>query len=202
MRDDDPCPRVTRSPADRGKRSWTRVTRVGAGAVSSRDDRTRDEGHALALAASEVQRRLRTAFPDISPVQVEDAVAEAVRQYLERDRNGMTPGGTLAVLRQLAVWNLHHHLRTERWRSPTPPGGIEQVRDSAPPVDQDVLRDEARGAVVEEHLVSRRSRTILSLWSLGYRIREIAMRVHIKAATVRKKKERAIRKIRKRLGGE
>lgn len=164
-----------------------------------RDDSTRDGGQALASAASEVQRRLRSAFPDISPSQIEDAVSEAVRQFLERARGDMTPGGTFAILRQLAVWNLHHHLREERWRSPTPPGGVEQVRDSGPTSDKRVLEREAWRAFFEEHLVSRRSRTILSLWSFGYRIREIAMRVHLKAATVRKKKERAIRKIRKRL---
>jgi len=167
--------------------------------VSRKDDSTRDGGQALSSAASEVQRRLRSAFPDISQSQIEDAVSDAVRQFLERERGDLTPGGMFAILRQLAVWNLHHQLRRDRWRSPTPPGGVEQVRDAGSTADTRVLEGEARRALLEEHLVSRRSRSILSLWSLGYRIREIAMRVHLKAATVRKKKERAIRKIRERL---
>lgn len=167
--------------------------------MSRHDKGPRDGDRVLASVASDVQERLRASFPDIPVVRIEDAVSEAVRQYLGRDRGDVTPAATFAILKQLAVWNLHHALREDRWRSPTPPGGIEQVRDTAPPPDRQVLENETRKAILEEHLVSRRSRTILSLWALGYRVREIAMRVHLKAATVRKKKERAIQNIRKRL---
>ncbi len=122
-----------------------------------------------------------------------------MRQFLERERTEITPWGTQAILRQLAVWNLYRYLREARWRSPTPPGGVEQVCDPGQPAETRILANEARGALHDEHLISRRSRTILSLWSLGYRVREIAMRVHLKAANVRKKKERALRKLRGRL---
>lgn len=190
---------VTRGQGDA---VMVRTERVGDGAMADRDVRARNEGGELAFAASRVRRRLQAAFPDIAPAQIEDAVSEAVRQYLERERGEMSPGAMLVVLKKLAIWNLHHHLRAERWRSPTPPGGMEQVSDPKVSADVNVEREEVRQLSLEEHLVSRRSRTILALWSLGFRIREIAMRVHIKAANVRKKKERAIRKIREHLSEE
>jgi len=149
----------------------------------------------LGDAAAAVRARLRSRFPDVAAEAVEDAVSDAIQRLLESE-----PGfveDPVPYLQQLAVWNLYRSLRERRWRSATPPGGIEQVRDPGPAVERETLGREVQDLAGDERLVSRRSRTILHLWSLGYRFREIAIRVHLKSVTVRKKKERAIRKIRK-----
>lgn len=152
----------------------------------------------LASAAREAARRLITTFPDVSEANIEDAVSEALQYFL---KNGLQCDGdpTKLILRR-ATWNLYRTLRSQRWRSPTPPGGIEHIPDPNTETEEQAAYGQALQAVLDQNLVSRRSRMVLTLWSLGYRAREIAIRLHMKTVTVRKKKERVLRKIRERLG--
>lgn len=77
-----------------------------------------------------------------------------------------------------------------------PPGDLERLGDFQADVENKVLGRETSRFVRSIYLLTQRSLLVLSLWSKGYDMREISLRLHLKMFTVRKKKERALSKLR------
>jgi len=170
-------------------------------------DKPDDQPHSPASLSNEltsaIQRaatRLRFRFPDIPQDVIDDAVGDATTQWLERYEASTPPGATDHMLSRLAEWRLLDRISSDRRQITLPPNEIDRRRDSGPDVEKRVLGRETRRFVDSVYLLTARSRRVLSLWSKGYSFREISLRLHLKMVTIRKKKERAIRKLRSRFG--
>lgn len=140
--------------------------------------------------------RLRHRYSNAPDDQIEDAVADAVAQWLERYEALAPRESAQRLIQRLAEWRLLDRMSTSRRQIAVAPADLERLDDSRANVENKVLGREASRFAQSIYLLTQRSRRVLSLWSKGYDMREISMRLHLKMFTVRKKKERALRKLR------
>ena len=153
----------------------------------------------LGSAARKVKARLGSRYPDCPEDLVDDAVGDAVAQWLERYQQ-ITPKASVAsMLYRLSEWRLLDRMSAGRRQIPVSPDVLERLDDSRVNVENEVLRREASRWTKSLYLLTARSRRVLSLWSMGYTMREISLRLHLTMVSIRKKKQRALKKLRDRL---
>jgi len=145
----------------------------------------------------QVERYCSTSWRNagIHPQDWSDCTQEAITQLLERvpqDRLGaVLHDGESSERRELkrAVWRT-----IQRWRRAPRLGSIDTQRhpDTHDDVESLELREVLDSALRE---VSPRQRRILTLWSEGYSIEEIAHRLGISAPQASDQKYKAVRKL-------
>ncbi|NOZ01729.1 MAG: hypothetical protein GXP54_07555 [Deltaproteobacteria bacterium] len=165
----------------------------------ARDDSEGESGHDLNQTAGKARARLRARYPDCPPDMIDDAVGDALAQWIERYESLVTPGSHQRMLMRLAEWRLLDRMGSRKRHVPASPEVLERLDDSKADVEANILGRETSRLARSVYLLTGRSRRVLALWSSGYNMREISLRLHLKMVTVRKKKERAIRKLRDRL---
>jgi DNA-directed RNA polymerase specialized sigma24 family protein len=150
----------------------------------------------IRAAVTAVLRSLRQRFPEAQEDIIEDVTCEAFRQVMERCGDSLKAPSLKALLEQQAVWNLQHIWREEK----------KLARD----VDSDALpspsnHEEAYMArrvisvISKSNTLTRRTKAILKLYGLGYKLKEIAMKMHLKIETIRKKRQRGVKKLKEEM---
>jgi RNA polymerase sigma factor (sigma-70 family) len=179
---------------------------IGCGSLLGSEAMDKEKDPQVALTPVEIKtavtaclRSLRQRFPETQEDIIEDATCEAFRQVVERLGGNIQPSGLKALLEQQAVWNLKHFWRDEN----------KIAKDADPTALPSSSNDEeaylARrviSVISKSRTLTRRTKAILKLYGLGFKLKEIAMKMHLKIETIRKKRQRGVKKLRREMMSE
>jgi|GEM_PF-2686499 len=174
---------------------------IGCGSLLDSEAMEKDSQTALTpseikSAVASVLRSLRQRYPEVQEDLLEDVTSEAFRQVLERCGANIPPSGLKPLLEQQAVWNLKHVWREENKLD-------RHVDPSALPAslnhEEAYMTRRVISVISKSNKLTKRTKAILKLYGLGYKLKEIAIKMHLKIETIRKKKQRGVKKLREEM---
>ena len=154
-------------------------------------------GDWVATNSTSVASILARRYPGLDETLYEDAVAEATLKILERYRGVENETYRRALYIKLAEWGLLDRLREAKRFADLLPHAASTHSES---VEREVAAKEVLEAAYDPRLLTEKSRHAVTMWARGVSFKEIARRLRIRTAHARKKKERALSKLKKALG--
>jgi RNA polymerase sigma factor (sigma-70 family) len=191
----------------RVQRSWTlQKLSVAACAVAAAAMLGGSHAAEQAEGLTGIQRYCATSWRNagIDAQDWDDCTQEVMAQLLERlDGRRMTIAIGDEKSEERRELNRSIWCVAQRWRRRLKPASMDQLasfEQAAEEVDRDLADEADQVWMVAAGCLTSRQQQILSLWSQGWTIREIAGRLDLSPARASDEKYKAIKKLRKRLG--